>query len=77
MQGTVEIQWGTSYPIGGPDKLWNYGLLKYAMHTWNILEDCGNYKKLTLQWMRIISCQGKKVLEEWRASISNNYHASW
>ena len=53
------------------------GMLKYTMHTWNILEDCENHKKLTLQCMRIRSCQGKKVLEEWRASMSNSYHASW
>jgi len=59
----------------GLPPLW--ALLKYAMHTWNIHEDCGNHKKLTLQFMRIISCQGKKVLEEWRATMSNSYHASW
>ena len=27
--------------------------------------------------MRIRSRQGKKVLEEWRASMSNSYHALW
>ena len=52
------------------------GVLKYAIHTWNILEDCENHKKLTLQCMRIRSYQGKKVLEEWRASMSNTYHVS-
>jgi len=52
-------------------------LLKYAMHIRNIIEDCENYKKLTLQCMRIKSCQSKKILEEWGASMSNNYHASW
>ena len=34
-------------------------------------------QKLTLQCTRIRSCQGKKVLEEWRASMINSYHASW
>ena len=52
-------------------------MMKYTMHTLNIIEDCGNHKKLTLQCIRIRSCQDKKVLEEWRASISNNYHVSW
>ena len=52
-------------------------LLKYVMHTRNILEDFGNHKKLTLQCMRIRPCQSKKVLEEWRANMSNSYHASW
>ena len=47
------------------------GVLKYAMNTWNILEDYGNHKKLTLQCIRIRSWQCKKVLEEWRASMSN------
>ena len=52
-------------------------LLKYAMHTWNILEDYGDHKKLTLQCMKIRSYESKKVLEEWRAIMSNSYHASW
>ena len=51
------------------------GLLKYAMHTWNILDDCGNHNKPILQYMRIRSCQGKKALEEQRASMSNSCHA--
>ena len=53
------------------------GMLKYAVHTWSILEDCGNHKKLNLQSTMIRSRQGKKVLEEWRACMSYSCHASW
>nr|XP_034588845.1 uncharacterized protein LOC117851049 [Setaria viridis] len=54
-----------------------YELLKYAMHTWNILEDCGDLKRLTLLCIRIRSWQGKKVLENWRGCMSHSCHASW